>query len=173
MTFAPQFIHGSKAHLRPIQAEDHFRITQIAGNEAVARQTSSIPHPYPDGAGEAFVLNAMKCSASLWVLDAAHLNHSDVAGVIDLRETPDGAVELGYMLDSALWGLGYMSAAVTDLVRANPLNLSSLVGTVFQDNPASARVLTKAGFEYTGDDESFSIARNAIVQRWRYIYTYS
>ena len=39
----------------------------------------------------------------------------------------------------------------------------------FQDNPASARVLTNCGFEYVGDAEAFSVARNAKVATWTYI----
>jgi len=40
---------------------------------------------------------------------------------------------------------------------------------VFQDNPASARVLTNCGFEYIGDAEAFSVARNAKVPTWTYL----
>ncbi len=39
----------------------------------------------------------------------------------------------------------------------------------FQDNPQSARVLTNAGFQYLGDAESFSVARNARVPTWTYV----
>jgi len=40
---------------------------------------------------------------------------------------------------------------------------------VFQDNPASARVLTHCGFEYIGDAESFSVARNTTVKTGNYL----
>ncbi len=170
MTVQP--IQGSKAHLRPLKGDDHFRIAQIASQKSVAENTTAIPHPYPDGAAQIFVNRAIEDAKSLWVLDAGHLGHSDVVGLIGLSQRGDD-YELGYMLDPALWGLGYMSAAVRDLIGANPLGTHQIIATVFHDNPASARVLTKAGFKYTGDDEAFSIARNAIVQRWRYIYTYA
>ena len=55
------------------------------------------------------------------------------------------------------------------LVDANPLGNDALFGSVFQDNPASARVLTNAGFAYVGDAESFSVARNAKVATWTYV----
>ena len=43
-----------------------------------------------------------------------------------------------------------------------------MFASVFQDNPASARVLTNCGFEYLGDAESFSVARGATVPTWTY-----
>jgi RimJ/RimL family protein N-acetyltransferase len=58
---------------------------------------------------------------------------------------------------------------VQAMVAANPHNSQILFAEVFQDNPASARVLTNAGFEYIGDAEAFSVARNAKVPTWTYI----
>ena len=55
------------------------------------------------------------------------------------------------------------------MLDANPQDAETFFGVVFQDNPASARVLTNAGFEYIGDAESFSVARNATVPTWTYI----
>ena len=43
-----------------------------------------------------------------------------------------------------------------------------LTAEVFQDNPASARVLTRAGFSYEGEGEVFSLARGAMVPSFRY-----
>ena len=54
------------------------------------------------------------------------------------------------------------------LVKANPLENSNLFASVFQDNPASARVLTHCGFQYLGDAESYSVARDANVPTWTY-----
>ena len=48
-------------------------------------------------------------------------------------------------------------------------NCKTIFGSVFQDNPASSRVLTNAGFEYIGEAESFSVARSAMVTTWTYI----
>jgi RimJ/RimL family protein N-acetyltransferase len=54
-------------------------------------------------------------------------------------------------------------------VTANPLDDKTMFAEAFQDNPRSARVLTNAGFQYLGDAESFSVARNARVPTWTYI----
>ena len=41
--------------------------------------------------------------------------------------------------------------------------LRALTAEVFQDNPASIRVLTRAGFAYEGEGEIYSLARGAMV----------
>ena len=46
--------------------------------------------------------------------------------------------------------------------------LGALVAEVFQDNPASARVLTRAGFDYEGEGEIYSLARGGMVPTFRY-----
>ena len=55
------------------------------------------------------------------------------------------------------------------LVNANPFGNETLFAEVFQDNPASARVLTNAGFTYIGEAEAHSVARGANVPTWTYI----
>jgi len=60
------------------------------------------------------------------------------------------------------------SAAVETMIQANPQRCQSIFASVFQDNPASARVLTNCGFQYLGDAEAFSVARNACVATWTY-----
>ena len=44
-----------------------------------------------------------------------------------------------------------------------------MFASVFQDNQASARVLTNCGFAYIGDAEAFSVARNTCVPTWTYL----
>ena len=55
------------------------------------------------------------------------------------------------------------------MVDANPHDARTYFATVFQDNPASARVLTNTGFQYIGDAEAFCVARNAKVATWTYL----
>jgi RimJ/RimL family protein N-acetyltransferase len=80
-----------------------------------------------------------------------------------------GQSEIGYWVAPALWNTGLASEAVQAMVTANPHGRTTLFAEVFQDNPASARVLTNAGFDYIGDAEAFSVARNAKVPTWTYI----
>ena len=93
----------------------------------------------------------------------------EVLGVISLTRMDRGQSQLGYWVAPGFWNTGLASEAVRALIAANPLNNVALFAEVFQDNAASARVLTNAGFAYIGDAEAHSIARGANVPTWTYI----
>ncbi|MFP4450295.1 MAG: GNAT family N-acetyltransferase, partial [Rhodosalinus sp.] len=76
--------------------------------------------------------------------------------------------ELGYWVGPAFWNTGFAQEAVRALVMANPLGQTAMFASVFQDNAASARVLTQCGFAYLGDAEAYSVARGAKVDTWTY-----
>jgi RimJ/RimL family protein N-acetyltransferase len=94
---------------------------------------------------------------------------AELLGVISLTRMDRGQSEIGYWVAPAMWNTGFASEAVGALVSANPLQNTTIFGSVFQDNPGSARVLTNAGFEYLGDAEAFSVARGAKVPTWTYL----
>ena len=77
--------------------------------------------------------------------------------------------EVGYWVAPPFWNTGLASDAVKALVEANPLGDATMFASVFQDNQASARVLTNCGFAYIGDAEAFSVARNTCVPTWTYL----
>jgi RimJ/RimL family protein N-acetyltransferase len=60
--------------------------------------------------------------------------------------------ELGYWLAEPLWGRGIMTAAVRAFVPAcmESFELDRIFATTNSRNPASARVLEKAGFTFEG-----------------------
>jgi RimJ/RimL family protein N-acetyltransferase len=59
--------------------------------------------------------------------------------------------ELGYILGRDFWGQGYATEAVSAMVgMARSLGLGGLQAYSFVENPASARVLEKAGFSNMG-----------------------
>ena len=70
---------------------------------------------------------------------------------------------------TAFLNTGIASEAVKALVAANPQNNCAIFAEVFQDNPGSARVLSNTGFQYLGDAETFSVARNGLVPTWTYV----
>lgn len=157
--------------LRPVRRSDVGLFAMYAGDRRVADATRSIPHPLPPGAAENFVTRAMARGndEDVWVMDGSEQGLSEVLGVISLKAMDRGQSEIGYWVAPAFWNTGFASEAVRALVAANPQNLRTIFAEVFQDNPGSARVLTNAGFQYLGDAETFSVARNSRVQTWTYI----
>ena len=74
-----------------------------------------------------------------------------LVGACGLGRRPSGSVELGYWIAKPFWGRGYATEACSALVDiARILGLPSLEGSHFIDNPPSARVLEKLGFEALG-----------------------
>ena len=79
-----------------------------------------------------------------------------ILGMIELRPE-NGKASLGYVLAKQFWGQGYMSEAVrawTDWLLTQP-EIWRVWTVAHIDNPASKRVLEKAGFKMEG-----------ILRRW-------
>jgi RimJ/RimL family protein N-acetyltransferase len=157
--------------LRRARRSDAGLFAMYAGDKRVAQGTTSIPHPLPPGAAEAFVARAMVRTGEedIWVMDGVSSGLAEVLGVISLKRVDQGQSEIGFWVAPAFWNLGIASDAVRALIAANPQSCRTIFAQVFQDNPGSARVLTNAGFEYLGDAESYSVARGARVPTWTYV----
>ncbi|GFE66933.1 GNAT family N-acetyltransferase [Litoreibacter roseus] len=156
--------------LRPLQRSDAGPISLYAADERVARATTSIPHPLPPGSTESLIARALAADRTedIWAIDSSD-DQSEVLGVIGLKRMDREQSEIGYWVAPLLWNNGIASKAVEAIVGANPQACRTIFGSVFQDNPASARVLTNAGFSYIGDAEAFSVARDATVPTWTYL----
>lgn len=170
-----QVIEAERFTLRPPRRADMGLLGLYAGDRRVAEGARSIPHPLPPGAIEGYVARAMAPGRDedVWVMDGSHGEPDDrsreVLGVISLTRMDRNQSKLGYWVAPAFWNTGLASEAVRALVAANPLGNATLFAEVFQDNPASARVLTNAGFAYIGDAEAHSVARGANVPTWTYL----
>jgi RimJ/RimL family protein N-acetyltransferase len=163
-------IETERFDLRPLRKSDMGLIEHYASDERVARMTTSIPHPLPPAATEAFVGRAMADDRDedVWAMDGTKDGGPELMGLISLQKMDRDQAEVGYWVAPIFWNTGLASMAVEALVVANPLSSANMFASVFQDNPASARVLTHCGFQYLGDAESFSVARDATVPTWTY-----
>ena len=166
-------IQTERLLLRPLQRADAGLLEMYASDRRVAENTSTIPHPYPPGAAEAFVARATKDPAEqVWALDGSKGGLGELVGTISLKRMENTRTvqsEVGYWIAPALWNTGLASEALEGLLAANPQGLETVFAAVFQDNPRSARVLTNAGFDYLGDAETFSVARATNVATWTYL----
>ncbi len=156
--------------LRPVNRADAGALRLHGSDKRVATQTTTIPHPLPDGVTENFIERCLAPDRSedVWVIDPSD-NRGEVMGAIALHRMDRNQSEIGYWVAPALWNSGVASEAVGAIVKENPQACSTLFASVFQDNPASARVLTNCGFDYIGEAESYSLARGVTVPTWTYI----
>ncbi|SDH94459.1 GNAT family N-acetyltransferase [Lutimaribacter saemankumensis] len=156
--------------LRPLRISDAGLISLYAGDSRVACMTRSIPHPLPPGAAEAMIARAQAPDRTedIWAMDSSAAGGTEVMGLMGLERLDRAQSQVSFWVAPAFWNTGVASAALGAMLVSNPHAAQTMFAEVFQDNPASARVLTNAGFAYLGDAENFSVARGAKVPTWTY-----
>ena len=171
---AQPVIETERLLLRPLQRSDAGLLNIYAADERVARMTRTVPHPLPPGASEALIQRASvdDRDEDIWVMDGSPTGRAELMGLIAMERMDREQSEVGYWVAPAFWNTGLASEAVAALVEANPQSSKTMFASVFQDNPASGRVLTNTGFEYLCDAEVFSVARGATVPTWTYLKRY-
>jgi RimJ/RimL family protein N-acetyltransferase len=120
-------------------------------DKAIARNLAVVPWPYTLRDAEAFLASPRDpVLPSLLVFERTEAAPR-LIGSCGLGRRPSGAVEMGYWIARSSWGRGFATEACAALIEmARALGLGSLEGSHFVDNPASARVLEKLGFEPLG-----------------------
>ncbi|MBE2222892.1 MAG: GNAT family N-acetyltransferase [Anaerolineae bacterium] len=141
--------------LRPFSPKDAPDVQRLAGDVAVSDTTLNIPHPYEDGMAEEWI------STHQAVFDEG----DGVTFAITLRETGElvGAIslrtatrfhraEMGYWIGEPYWGKGYCTEAAKAVIAYgfDELNLNRVLAYHLARNPASGRVMEKAGMSYEG-----------------------
>ena len=165
----PPALSTGRLDLRPLRRSDAGLLALYAGAARVARMTSTIPHPYPPGAAHSFVEGAATmASGAVWAIDGARSGLPEVVGTVGLRPPGPEGCEVGYWIARPFWNDGLATEAVRAVIEGNPFGPMPVRGVVFQDNPASARVLEALGFERTGEGQTFSVARGEAVATWIY-----
>ena len=164
-------IDAERLMLRPLRRSDTGPLNLYFADERVARMTRSIPHPLPPGATDGFITRSLADGRDedVWVMDGSSTGLGEVLGLVALERMDRDQSEISYWVVPAFWNSGLASEAVRALVDANPQGNKTMFASVFQDNPASARVLINAGFQYLGDAEAYSVARAAAVPTWTYL----
>jgi RimJ/RimL family protein N-acetyltransferase len=145
------FARTPRLLLRPGFPEDATMLAAAIADEAIVRNLATAPWPYRVRDAEAFLASPrdpiLPSFLAFERTDAA----PQLVGSCGLGRRPSGAVEMGYWIARAHWGRGFATEACTALIEiARTLGLESLEGAHFLDNPASARVLEKLGFEPRG-----------------------
>ncbi len=150
--------------LRPFTPDDAPAVQTLAGERDIASNTALIPHPYPEGAAEAWIgSHAGAYEAGREVVFAITLRETgELVGAIGLTLVPEHRhAEMGYWIGKPFWGRGYATEAARRVVRFgfDDLELHRVQAHCFTRNAASRRVLEKAGLRYEG-------RRRGYVLKW-------
>jgi RimJ/RimL family protein N-acetyltransferase len=156
-------IETERLVLRPPGLHDAVYIAELANDADVARMTTGIRHPYRLADAEAFLA---RVAAGDERQDRPLLIEHREFGPIGMtgfhRHEPSGLMEIGYWLGHTFRGRGFATEATRAAVlwAHESWGKRAVLSSHFADNPASARVLEKAGFLYTGGVERrFSVGR--------------
>lgn len=141
--------------LRPFRAADAARVQALLADVEVAKQTLSIPHPYPDGAASSFLATHAESWSTgkhaVWAL--ARRVDDLVVGTMSLKLTlAHRRAEAGYWVAREAWGQGFATEALVALVAwgFDVVGLHRIDAHHFTTNPASGKVMTKAGMRHEG-----------------------
>ena len=145
------FARTPRLLLRPGFPEDAPALAAAIADEGIVRNLSVVPWPYALRDAEAFLASPRDPVLPSFLIFERTASAPVLVGSCGLGRRPSGAVELGYWIGRPFWGRGFASEAghaLIDIARA--LGLRQIEASYFIDNPASARVLDKLGFESTG-----------------------
>ena len=142
--------------LRPFELADASAVQRLASDERVALAATTIPHPYPDGAAEAWIsTHADAFAAKREVIFAVTLrDRTELVGAISLLDISQQHArgEVGYWTGVEYWNHGYCTEAFARIIpyAYEELGITKMVARCSAQNPASARVMEKAGLKREG-----------------------
>ena len=139
--------------VRPYVLEDAEALAKYADNRAVwITLRDRFPHPYTTDDAVGFLRIATTQQPTS---DFAIATADEVIGGIGLQRQSDVhrlTAEIGYWLGEPFWGRGIATRAVRAVTAwaFATTSLERLYACVFATNPASARVLSNAGYQFEG-----------------------
>lgn len=157
--------------IRSYSAADAESLVKYASNRRISiNLRDRFPYPYARADAQAFLAAAATQQPES---DFAIASPSEVIGGIGFHRQTDVyrlSAEVGYWLGEPFWGRGIATRAVgafTEWVFATT-PLVRLYAHVFDWNPASARVLEKAGFTLEGRMRRSVIKNGSIIDQLLY-----
>jgi len=162
------FLRTERLFLRPAWLEDAPELTRAIGQEPVVRMLANAPWPYREEHARTWI-EAPKQPRSPTLLVTLPEEGGRIVGGCGLN-AKDGRAEVGYWIEPGCWGRGYATEALGGLLSlARVIGHSLITGRHAVDNPASGRVLRKAGFRPTGRASLIhSLGRKADVEAPEY-----
>ncbi len=158
--------------LRPFEEADKPNLILYLNDAQIAANTLTIPHPYHDSDADNWLKLTAECTATnngfAQNYAIEHRENGLIGGIgMFLHTGLDGhRDELGYWLAEPFRGQGIMTEVVRHFTawqfERRP-SLHRMEGIVFVKNPASARVLEKAGYSHEGILRKFILKKGSLL----------
>jgi len=161
----------ASCRLRPWRKQDLDALIRYANDREVwINLRERFPHPYTEGDAQRWLeYSCGEPTAVQWAIEV----DGEAVGGIGLE--PQGDIErisaeIGFWLGRAFWGRGLMTQAVSAVSEwaLNQPRCLRLYASVLEWNPASMRVLEKAGYQREGRLRRSAIKDGAVVDRVLY-----
>lgn len=145
-------LQTARLTLRAPARSDAARLAKLANDAAVARMTTRIPHPYGLDDAEAFLNRCGGLDRGMFAIEHGDEGLIGMIGFQQLDEPGAFGPEVGYWIGRPYWGKGLATEATSAVLEwaGRDWGRRCVFSSHFDDNPASAAVLIKAGFLYTG-----------------------
>ena len=158
------FARTERLLLRPGWSEDAPALYKAISDERIVHNLAQAPWPYSLADAEAFLARERGPRDASCLIFLRTTKAPRLIGGIGIHRMPTGEDELGYWIARSAWGQGFATEAGRAVVAnaRGSLRLKRLVAGHFLDNPGSARVLAKLGFQPTGvTARRYSVGRKA------------
>ncbi|QSX07367.1 GNAT family N-acetyltransferase [Sedimentibacter sp. zth1] len=164
--------------LRMFRSEDAEVVAKLCNNYNVTKSTLNLPYPYSiECALEWFEKHEENfVDDKLYTFAIIDKNTGELFGCISLSNNKvhkNG--EIGYWIGEEYWGNGYATEATKSMIEFafDVQEYHRVIARHFVSNPASGRVMQKAGMKYEGEfidhiyknDKFESLANYAIVNK--------
>lgn len=145
-------LYSERLKLRQLEVDDFPSLIKLANNRKISDRIVNVPHPYEEFNAVhrlSYVVSGFN-SRQRFVFAITIKENNEFIGEISLHLYQDqSAAELGYWVGEPYWKSGFATEAIEKIIDFGfkRLNLKDIVATVDPDNPGSAKVLVKNGFE--------------------------
>lgn len=173
----PIVLKSERLILRPPVPDDAARIECYVSDRRVAEMTSLIPHPYPRGGAADWI----ERTEQEW-LDGVRpafvicrREGGDLVGCIAISIHPIEGHVAGYWIGVPHWGNGYATEALRRVIHYafEDLEIDHIGACHFAHNPASGRVMQKAGMKFIRNTPLGSTRNGVAYDNVRYALTAS
>jgi RimJ/RimL family protein N-acetyltransferase len=159
--------------LRDWRMEDAPSITRYGNNRKIwLNLRDGFPHPYTLRDAEAYIQHVNDTDPRTVFAIASETEAIGSIGLMIGRDVHRFTAEMGYWLAEPFWGRGIMTNAVINVVSygIRDLKLHRISAEPYVTNPASARVLEKAGFGREGILRSNVYKNGKVLDQFLYSY---
>jgi ribosomal-protein-alanine N-acetyltransferase len=150
----PELVTG-RLHLQPFTVEDAPAVARYCNDLDIARMTASIPHPYEESMALEWIAGHQPAfeqgEAAYFAVTSKKTG--ELTGAISIHIIKQHrSAEVGYWIGKPFWNRGYGTEALKAVISFGfeQFELNRIFARHMTKNPASGRVMQKAGMKFEG-----------------------